>query len=133
MTGSPLVLVLEDETMIAMMVEDELVDAGYAVAWPFPTCCRALSWLSTNRPEFAVLDTHLQDGSCQDVALELRRLGIPFVMYSGAIDTDKAEFAGAPWVTKPAPGNAIIAALKKANVKAHPSIENLLAFSGEAA
>jgi DNA-binding response OmpR family regulator len=62
-TGSPLVLIVEDETMIAMMVEDELVDAGYAVAGPFATCRSALAWLSTNTPNLAVLDTQLQDGS----------------------------------------------------------------------
>ena len=111
MTGSALVLIVEDETMIAMMVEDELVDAGYAVAGPFTTCSNARSWLSTNTPDLAILDTQLQDGSCQDLALELRRRGIPFVMYSGAINTHMTELAGAPWAEKPAPGRALLDAL----------------------
>jgi DNA-binding response OmpR family regulator len=111
MTASPLVLILEDETMIAMMVEDELVDAGFRTAGPFATCSNALSWLSTNTPDLAVLDTQLQDGSCQGIALELRRRGIPFVVYSGATNTDMTELAGAPWVEKPAPGKALLDAL----------------------
>jgi DNA-binding response OmpR family regulator len=114
MTGSPLVLILEDETMTAMMVEDELVDAGYGVAGPFATCSSALSWLSTSSPDLAVLDTQLQDGSCRDLATELRRRGIPFVVYSGATDTDVTELVGAPWVAKPAPGKALLDALTQA-------------------
>jgi DNA-binding response OmpR family regulator len=119
MTGSPLVLILEDEIMIAMMVEDELTDAGYRVAGPFTACRSALSWLSTNTPDLAVLDTQLQDGSCQDFALELRSRGIPFVVYSGAIDTDMVELAGAPWVSKPAPGKALLDALTHVTVSDH--------------
>jgi DNA-binding response OmpR family regulator len=114
MTGSPLVLILEDETMIAMMIEDELVDGGYDVAGPFATCSGALSWLSINTPDLAVLDTHLQDGSCRDIAVELRRRGIPFVVYSGATNTHMTELAGAPWVAKPAPGKALLDALARA-------------------
>ena len=114
MTGSPLVLILEDETMIAMMIEDELVDAGYDVAGPFATCNGAFAWLSTNTPDLAVLDTQLQDGSCRDLAVELRRRGIPFVVYSGAIDTDVPELAGAPWVEKPALGKTLLDALTQA-------------------
>jgi DNA-binding response OmpR family regulator len=114
MTGSPLVLILEDETMIAMMIEDELVDAGYGVAGPFPTCSSAFSWLSTSTPDLAVLDTQLQDGSCRDIAVELRRRGIPFVVYSGATDTHMTALAGAPWVAKPALGKTLLDALTRA-------------------
>ncbi len=109
MTGSPLVLIVEDETMIAMMIEDELVDAGYDVAGPFAAGSGALSLLSTNTPDVAVLDTQLQDGS-----FELRRRGIPFVVYSGATNTHMTELAGAPWVAKPAPGKALLDALARA-------------------
>jgi DNA-binding response OmpR family regulator len=114
MSGSPIVLILEDETMIAMMIEDELVDAGYDVAGPFATCSGALSWLSSNTPDVAVLDTQLQDGSCRNIAVELRRRGIPFVVYSGATNTHMTELAGVPWVAKPAPGKALLDALTQA-------------------
>ncbi len=114
MTGSALVLILEDETMIAMMVEDELVDAGYDVAGPFATCSGALAWLSTNSPDVAVLDTQLQDGSCRDIAVELRSRSIPFVVYSGATNTHMTELAGAPWVAKPALGKTLLDALTQA-------------------
>lgn len=93
------------------MIEDELVDAGYWVAGPFATCSKALLWLSTNTPDGAVVDTQLNDGSCQAFAIELTRRSIPFVVYSGAIDTNMPELTGAPWVSKPAPGKALLDAL----------------------
>ena len=113
MTDAPLVLLIEDETMIAMMVEDELRDAGYRVAGPFATCSAASSWLSANTADLAVLDTRLQDGSCERLALELRGRSVPFVVYSGAIDTNMTELEGAPWVSKPAPGAALLDALRQ--------------------
>jgi DNA-binding response OmpR family regulator len=120
-TGSPLVLILEDETMIAMMIEDELADAGYQVAGPFATCNSAFSWLSTNTPDLAVLDTQLPDGSCRDLAVELRRRGIPFVVYSGVTDTHMTELAGVPWVAKPATGKALLDALTQAITLPEPA------------
>jgi DNA-binding response OmpR family regulator len=100
--------------MIAMMIEDELVDAGYDVAGPFATCGSALSWLSTNSPDLAIIDIQLQDGSCRDIAVELRRRGIPFVVYSGATNTHMTELSAVPWVVKPALGKTLLDALTQA-------------------
>jgi DNA-binding response OmpR family regulator len=113
-TGPPLVLVVEDEIVIALMVEDWLKDAGYRVAGPFVTCSAASSWLRAQTPDLAVLDTRLQDGSCQDLARELRDRGVPFVVYSGAIDDHLPELAGAAWVSKPSSGQDLLDALLRA-------------------
>jgi DNA-binding response OmpR family regulator len=109
-----LVLLVEDEALVAMNLQGELEEAGYAVVGPFDTCADALTWLENETPNLAVLDTWLQDGSCQVLASELRQRGIPFVVYSGLVDTQMAELAGAPWVSKPAPGEALLAALTSA-------------------
>src|SRR3954469_18268472 len=81
--GKPLVLLLEDEALIAINLQDELQDAGYEVAGPFTTCAAALSWLETGTPGLAILDAALNDGPCNDVADELGRRNIPFLIYSG--------------------------------------------------
>jgi DNA-binding response OmpR family regulator len=81
--SKPLVLVLEDEALIAFNLQDELQDAGYAVAGPFTTCSAALKWLQTGTPQTAILDAALKDGPCREVALELSRRGVPFLIYSG--------------------------------------------------
>jgi PleD family two-component response regulator len=76
LTGSkPLVLVLEDEALIAINLQDELQDAGHEVAGPFTACAAALEWLQTATPDMAILDATLNDGSCHSVAVELSRRG----------------------------------------------------------
>lgn len=81
--SKPIVLILEDEALIALNLQDELQDAGYAVAGPFTTCSSALDWLGTATPSMAILDAALSDGSCNYVADELSRREVPFLIYSG--------------------------------------------------
>src|SRR5687767_6668596 len=77
------VLLVEDEALIAIDLQDEFQDAGFRVAGPFTTCSDALAWLATNRPDVAVLDAVLRDGSCVSIANELGRRAVPFLVYSG--------------------------------------------------
>ena len=74
---APVAMVVEDEAIIAMGLEDGLVDRGYDVAGPFSACSDALAYLKTNAPEFAILDAILTDGSCVVLARELQRRGVP--------------------------------------------------------
>jgi CheY-like chemotaxis protein len=69
--SASVVLILEDEAIIALNLQDELQDAGYSVGGPFATCTDALSWLETNTPDVAILDTVLKDAPCGEVAREL--------------------------------------------------------------
>lgn len=118
-----LVLVAEDESIIAMAIQDELEDAGYAVAGPFATGATALRWLDTGSPDFGVLDTNLRDGSSRALARELIRRRVSFVVYSGyrqAMNT-VAEFEHAPWIEKPSPAGTLTRALADLrNAKARP-------------
>jgi DNA-binding response OmpR family regulator len=105
-----LVLVLEDEAIIAVDLQEELSDAGYRVAGPFTTCEAALAWLSSATPDAAILDTVLKDGPCREIALELARRGVPFLIYSGYQETPElmAEFGHVTWIEKPAPPSVLI-------------------------
>jgi response regulator RpfG family c-di-GMP phosphodiesterase len=82
--SKPLVLVLEDEAIIALNLQDDLQDAGHEVAGPFATCSAALEWLQTATPDLAILDATLKDGPCREIALELSRCDVPFLIYSPA-------------------------------------------------
>ncbi len=114
MAGSPLVLLLEDETLIAMKLEDDLEAAGYKVAGAFATCRGALDWLESETPDAAVLDTTVRDGTCKDLAVELSRRGIPFIVYSGHREDRNVieELKNAVWIEKPASKNALTAAIE---------------------
>jgi DNA-binding response OmpR family regulator len=113
--GKPLVLVLVDEALIALNVQDELQDAGYEVAGPFSTCSAALNWLQTTTPDIAILDTSLKDGPCQEVALELSRREVPFLIYSGYQEDQQllSDFQHVTWIEKPVPSEALVQACQQ--------------------
>ena len=106
----PLVLLLEDEAIIALNLQDELQEAGCRVAGPFTTCASALDWLGAQTPDVAILDTVLKDGPCREIALELSRRDVPFLIYSGHQDDPhlQAEFSHVTWVEKPVPPSVLI-------------------------
>jgi DNA-binding response OmpR family regulator len=108
----PLVLLLEDEAIIALDLQDELQEAGFSVAGPFTTCASALEWLGTETPDTAILDTMLKDGPCRDIAIELSRRGVPFLIYSGHQEDSHhfGEFPSVTWVEKPVPPSVLVEA-----------------------
>ena len=108
-----MVLLLEDEAVIAVTLQADLEGAGYRVAGPFATCGDALSWLEGHRPDLAVLDTVLKDGPCKQVALKLASLGVPCLVYSGIAEDMNAlpELARATWIEKPATAQVLLHAL----------------------
>jgi len=113
--GRPLVLVLEDEALIALNLQDDLQDVGYEVAGPFTTCAAALEWLRTKTPGTAILDAALKDGPCREVALELSRREVPFLIYSGHHEDRQllSEFHHVTWIEKPVPPAVLIEACQQ--------------------
>jgi DNA-binding response OmpR family regulator len=113
--GKPLALVLEDEALIALDLQDELQDAGYEVAGPFTTCAAALEWLRTQTPDIAILDAALKDGPCREIALELSRREVPFLIYSGHHEDRQllAEFDHVTWIEKPVPPSVLVQACQQ--------------------
>jgi DNA-binding response OmpR family regulator len=73
------------------------------VAGPFTACSAALEWLQTATPDTAILDAALTDGSCREIALELSRREVPFLIYSGHQEDRQlvSEFHHITWIEKP--------------------------------
>jgi DNA-binding response OmpR family regulator len=105
-------MVVEDEAIIAMSLEDGLSDKGFEVIGPFSSCAAALASLETATPDLAILDAVLSDGPCLELARELRRRGVPFMIYSGAaaFDEHASELDGVPWVEKPSSFETVLEA-----------------------
>ncbi len=96
------VLIAEDEALIAMLIEDEAASAGFDIVGPFATCADASRWLATDTPDVAILDHELADGPCTEVAIELRRRGVPLIVASAFLDEELPEaFHGASRISKP--------------------------------
>ncbi|HEV7443874.1 MAG TPA: response regulator [Steroidobacteraceae bacterium] len=108
--GRRRVLIAEDQALIAMMIEQELADAGYATVGPFKTCAAASDWLSHDTPDLAILDVQLQDGPCTDLAIELERRGVRIAVFSGGTQLDApAAWASVRWFEKPSELSKVLA------------------------
>jgi DNA-binding response OmpR family regulator len=77
------VLVVEDEALVAMLVEDALLDAGFGVIGPAATVEEALALLGRETPDAVVLDLNLAGETSTPVADALAARGIPYVIATG--------------------------------------------------
>lgn len=77
------ILVVEDEALVAMLVEDALEDAGFGVIGPVRSVAQALEALEAEAPDAAVLDLNLAGENSVAVADALVARGIPFVVATG--------------------------------------------------
>jgi DNA-binding response OmpR family regulator len=75
---------VEDETtIVAMMIEDALLDEGYSVVGPFARVAAALQAAELEALDAALLDVNLAGEMVFPVAEMLARRGIPFLLVTG--------------------------------------------------
>jgi len=77
------VLVVEDELMIAMLVETALQDAHCTVVGPYGDLAGALAAAHSETVDIAVLDINLAGEMVFPVAEALSGRGVPFLLLSG--------------------------------------------------
>jgi len=77
------ILVVEDEQLVAMLVEDALIDAGATVIGPAATLASALALVAESTPDLAVMDMNLAGTSATPIADRLAALGVPFLVATG--------------------------------------------------
>jgi CheY-like chemotaxis protein len=100
------VLVVEDEAIFAMLLEDELLEAGASVIGPVASIGEALQMIETAIADgglnAAVLDIKLDDGVVTPVADRLAAFGVPFLFATGyGPDCDTAGYTATPVLHKP--------------------------------
>ena len=87
--GSPAhakrVLIVEDETLVAMLLEDMLGDAGHTAAHCASSLAQALDFIATRIEafDFAILDVNLGGEPIFPVAEALKAQGKPFAFATG--------------------------------------------------
>lgn len=96
------VLVVEDESLIAMMIESQLEDLGHEVVATAARLREALGLARTLDVDFAVLDVNLAGELSYPVAEALQARGVPFFFVTGygAAGLPR-EFADALVLSKP--------------------------------
>ena len=99
------ILLVEDEAMVAMMLEDMLEGLGCAVVGVAANVSEGLAFADDDGgPRFdgAVLDVNLGGEKVYPVARRLRERGVPFIFATGFDVTDAGqEFALVPLLRKP--------------------------------
>ena len=97
------ILVVEDEIMVSDLIADILTDSGLKVAGPFRSNRDCLDFLDHDRPDAAVLDFNIADGTSGPIAQRLQDMGVPFIVASAY----PREIASGPvasalrWISKP--------------------------------
>ena len=102
MSQSRRILIVEDEPLIAMMLEDFIDSLGHEVARSCESVDEALSAVGEGGYDLAVLDVNLKGQNVWPVAAALREVGVPFVIASGGhVEPPPSEFASVPMIDKP--------------------------------
>lgn len=96
------ILVAEDESLIALEIEDALEALGCEVVGPVSTLQRALELAQRGALDGAILDVTLRGGKTYPVAELLHARGIPFLFASGQSDWSfPLELRAFPCLEKP--------------------------------
>jgi CheY-like chemotaxis protein len=77
------ILIVEDESLIALMLEDWVVELGHVVVGPVSSVEKALSIIETDLIDVAVIDYHLHGHTADDIVVALEGRNIPFAIASG--------------------------------------------------
>lgn len=87
------VLVVEDELFIGMELEAALTAGGFRVLGPAASVDVALELMAGERPSVAVLDFNLGREKVTPVALQLKALGVPFLLTSASGSVELARYS----------------------------------------
>jgi DNA-binding response OmpR family regulator len=95
-------LIVEDEFMIAMILEDYLTDIGFEAKWQAENIPDALAIIAAN-PDIdgAILDVNLHGEPVRPVADALTARGVPFCFITGYGAGASTGYPDAPIISKP--------------------------------
>jgi two-component system, response regulator PdtaR len=115
-----MILLVEDEPLIAMALEAELTDAGHTVRGPASTAGRALQLAEIAPPDLALVDINLRDGAGQGIQLarELSyRCGTPSLFVSGQrAEAEANQDAAIGFIEKPYDPAVVLKAIEIARI-----------------
>jgi CheY-like chemotaxis protein len=102
MGQQPLVLVVEDEALVAMLIEDMLEDLGCKVSETADRLEPALRAAAEGTFDFAMIDVNLDGQAAYPVADRLAARGIPFILITGyGAGGINSAYAATPLLAKP--------------------------------
>ena len=109
------VLVVEDEMMIAMLIEDMLDEFGCKLVGPATNVPHALELIGKESIAVAVLDLNLDGKDTYAIADALQRKNVPFIFATGYGSTGlRQEYGNRPVLQKPFQARDLETALTEA-------------------
>jgi len=81
--GALTFLVVEDESIISILIEDMLLALGCPSVWHACSVGQAMALLAERRPDAALLDVNLSGEAAYPIAENLEAQRIPFVFATG--------------------------------------------------
>ncbi|MBN1552830.1 response regulator [bacterium] len=93
MVKKPVILLVEDEALIAMFLEMELLEAGYSVLGIVSTGEEAVELANQQKPDLVILDVRLAgEINGIETAQRLKKTGeIPIIFLTGYLDIELME------------------------------------------
>ncbi len=111
---APAVLVVEDEWLIADMVDRSIVEGGFRTIGPAATVAQALALIATRPCDAAVLDINLGEDKSFGLIDRLAAARTPMVLVTGYNRSDLPErYRGHRMISKPVDLGALVAALRQ--------------------
>ena len=108
------ILIVEDEALVAILVQDMLEELGFTVVGPAGTVDSALALLDGAPVDGAVLDCNLGHEKVWPVAELLRRRQVPFVFSTGyGVNGIDARFHEVQVLAKPYDTDSLRLALER--------------------
>ena len=81
----PVVLVVEDEFIIALDLSETVRELGYALEGPYADKENAFIAIDRHMPDCAILDVYTGDGEVFPLADALTEAGVPIIFHSGHV------------------------------------------------
>lgn len=114
------ILVVEDEFLVATLIQDYLENAGCVVSGPIPRLAEAVVAAKVDACDAAVLDVNLGGQRVFPVAEILSRRRIPFVFVTGyGAGSLPGEHRGRPTLRKPFKGKELVSTVSHL---VHPAV-----------
>jgi CheY-like chemotaxis protein len=119
------ILLVEDEPIVAWLLNDILVDLGLAVVGPASSVNQALAMIDAESIDLAVLDVNLKGQMSYPIADVLVARGVPFVFSTGYdIGRLQAGYRTFPALQKPFHRAELTDTLAKLLMSKEPNVES---------
>lgn len=96
------ILIVEDDPLVAMMLEGYLEALDRETAGSAEDVAGALAKIADREFDAAIIDVHLANGETSEpIAAALKAAQIPFIICTGSGVNADPSYAGAPFLAKP--------------------------------